>query len=107
QFGGVDEPSAGQANAFFGGNPVLGPEKADTQTLGLVWQPVDDLSITLDYWKIDIKDAITRPVLGDALFGCYDQQLNPTLSLNNPMCQLMIGARESQDGSLNGEARGP
>ncbi|ALN90104.1 TonB-dependent receptor plug domain-containing protein [Lysobacter gummosus] len=107
QFGGVDGPSAGQANAFTGGNPVLGPEKADTQTLGLVWQPLEDLSITLDYWKIDIKDAITRPVLGDALFGCYDRQFNPTLSVNNPMCQLMIGAREAGDGSLNGEARGP
>lgn len=105
--GGVEEPSAGQANAFIGGNPILGPEKADTQTLGLVWQPVEDLSITLDYWKIDIKDAITRPVLGDALFGCYDVQFNPTLSLSHPMCQLMLGSRESQDGSLNGEARGP
>lgn len=104
---GVEEPSAGQANAFTGGNPILGPEKADTQTLGLVWQPVEDLSITLDYWKIDIKDAITRPVLGDALFGCYDQRYNPTLSVSHPMCQLMIGAREPQDGSLNGEARGP
>ncbi|QWP76590.1 TonB-dependent receptor [Lysobacter sp. K5869] len=106
--GGVDEPSAGQANAFTGGNPILGPEKADTQTLGLVWQPLQDLSITLDYWKIDIKDAITRPVLGDALFGCYDKQFNPTLSVSHPMCQLMLGAREPIDGSLNGDgARGP
>ena len=105
--GGVDGPSAGQANAFVGGNPILGPEKADTQTLGLVWQPMEELSITLDYWKIDIKDAITRPVLGDALFGCYDRQFNPTLSITHPMCQLMIGAREVADGSLNGEARGP
>ncbi|MFK3651372.1 TonB-dependent receptor plug domain-containing protein [Lysobacter enzymogenes] len=104
---GVEPPSAGQANAFTGGNPILGPEKADTQTLGLVWQPVEDLSITLDYWKIDIKDAITRPVLGDALFGCYDQRYNPTLSISHPMCQLMLGAREPNDGSLNGEARGP
>ncbi|MGO4262553.1 TonB-dependent receptor plug domain-containing protein [Lysobacter sp. TAB13] len=104
---GVEGPSAGQANAFTGGNPILGPEKADTQTLGLVWQPLEDLSITLDYWKIDIKDAITRPVLGDALFGCYDKQFNPTLSINHPMCQLMLGAREPTDGSLNGEARGP
>ncbi|KRB02606.1 TonB-dependent receptor [Lysobacter sp. Root690] len=104
--GGVAGPNSGQANAFTGGNPILGPEKADTQTLGLVWQPVEDFSITLDYWKIDIKDAITRPVLEDALFGCYDQRFNPTLSVNHPMCQLMLGARAT-NGSLNGEARGP
>ncbi|WP_046655699.1 TonB-dependent receptor domain-containing protein [Lysobacter capsici] len=105
--GSVEEPSAGQANIFAGGNPVLGPEKADTQTLGLVWQPTDEFSLTLDYWKIDIKDAITRPVIDDVFFGCYDRSLNPTLSVNHPFCQLMLGGRDTGDGSVNGEARGP
>lgn len=104
---GIDGPNSGQAYAYIGGNPILGPEKADTQTLGLVWQPTENLSVTLDYWKIDIKDAITRPLLGDALFGCYDQKLNPTLSVSHPMCQLMVGARNPTDGSLNEGARGP
>ncbi|MGJ7902245.1 TonB-dependent receptor domain-containing protein [Lysobacter sp. 1R34A] len=107
EFGRVEAPSAGQGNIYAGGNPVLGPEKADTQTLGLVWQPMEDLSITLDYWKIDIKDAITRPVMDDVFFGCYDKTINPTLSVAHPFCQLMLGGRDVADGSVNGEARGP
>ena len=36
---GLKEPSAGQVNALFAGNPNLDPERADTQTIGLVWTP--------------------------------------------------------------------
>ncbi len=42
------------------GNPALVPETAETFTLGVVVQPVaiPGLRMSLDYYKIDIKDAI-------------------------------------------------
>jgi outer membrane receptor protein involved in Fe transport len=42
------------------GNPNLTPEKADTHTIGVVWQPqfVPGLSASLDFYDIEIKDAI-------------------------------------------------
>jgi outer membrane receptor protein involved in Fe transport len=42
------------------GNPNVEPEKADTITAGLVYQPVqvDGLSMSLDWSSISIKDAI-------------------------------------------------
>ena len=45
-------------NSGQGGNPNLKPETANTWTLGLVAQPLPNLSGTVDYWNIDLKDAI-------------------------------------------------
>lgn len=33
----VAQPNAGQVNVLTGGNPLLTPEQADTQAIGLVW----------------------------------------------------------------------
>ena len=42
------------------GNPDLTPEEADTRTIGVVVQPtfLPGLSVSLDYYDIEIKDAI-------------------------------------------------
>ena len=49
------------SNALHGGNPLLSPEVGDTVTAGLVWTPrsITGLSVTLDYYDIEITDAIT------------------------------------------------
>ena len=49
---------AGQYQFQQGGNPNLKPEKGDTWTLGLVGQPMPNLSFTIDYWSIKLDDAI-------------------------------------------------
>ncbi|MCH9691288.1 MAG: TonB-dependent receptor, partial [Gammaproteobacteria bacterium] len=56
-----------------GGNDKLTPEEATTLTTGLVWTPafVDDLSITLDYFDIQIDNAIDQPNLQGLLDDCY------------------------------------
>ena len=41
------------------GNPFIKPEKSDTWTVGVIWEPVPGLSGTLDYWNINTKDQIT------------------------------------------------
>ncbi|MCP5145307.1 MAG: TonB-dependent receptor [Gammaproteobacteria bacterium] len=45
---------------FSGGNPAVRPEKADTFTVGFVYQPsfVEGLSMSLDWYKVKIKGAI-------------------------------------------------
>jgi iron complex outermembrane recepter protein len=42
------------------GNPNIKPEKAKSYTLGLVADPIDGSSVTLDYWRIDRKDEIVQ-----------------------------------------------
>ena len=52
---------AGQYNGRLGGNPNLKPEIADTYTFGLVLTPtmVPNLTMTIDYFDIKIKNDIT------------------------------------------------
>jgi len=60
-----------------GGNPKLAPETADTTTLGLVWQPefIEGFSATVDYFDIEISDAITSVNGSDMLRLCYEDPI--------------------------------
>lgn len=58
QYGRVPVNTANQNNQFSGGNPNLVPEEADTYTLGLWCQPIENLSVAVDYYDIKIEDTI-------------------------------------------------
>jgi iron complex outermembrane recepter protein len=53
-------PPAGQMNFLQGGNPNLDSEKAQTVTAGVVWQPMRNLSASVDYYKIKVSNAIAN-----------------------------------------------
>ena len=42
------------------GNPNIQPEKAKSYTLGLILEPMRDLSTTMDYWRIDRRNEIIQ-----------------------------------------------
>jgi iron complex outermembrane recepter protein len=50
----------GQIRSLFGGDPTLKPEFGDNTTIGMVYSPswFEGFDISLDYWKIDLTDAI-------------------------------------------------
>ena len=48
-----------QAQYSSGGNPNLKPEKSNQFTLGTLLEPIKGLSVGLDYWNIEKKDAIS------------------------------------------------
>lgn len=56
-----------------GGNPDVAPERANTLTLGAVWQSpyADDLAVTLDYFDIEIDNAINSVAGSNMLRLCY------------------------------------
>lgn len=58
QYGSIDSNPAQQYNALLGGNLDLKPETADSYTFGLVLSPDRNLSLTLDYFNIKVKDII-------------------------------------------------
>ena len=99
--GALPPPSAGQINVRTGGNPSLGPEKADTETIGFVWTPgfAENLTITLDYYNIQVKDAVSSPTATDVLNDCYSTARNPGLVLN-AACGLVL--RDTVTGTFNG-----
>jgi outer membrane receptor protein involved in Fe transport len=59
-----------------GGSPVLTPETADTFTVGLVLedQLVRGLTASIDYYKIEINNAIQAIGSGIILASCYQQE---------------------------------
>lgn len=63
---------AGQYNFIQGGNPTLTPETAKTYTVGLVLQPLPNLSATLDYWSIKLKNQVGIVPSQFALQQCLD-----------------------------------
>lgn len=102
QVGAVAPPSSSQINNTSGGNPNLKPEKADTTTYGFVWEPefVSNLSLTVDFWQIKLKEAVSNATTDQVLDGCYTSALNPGLSASNPFCQSI--QRDPGNGGLNG-----
>lgn len=56
-----------------GGNANLTPERADTKSFGVVLRPsiIPGLSMSLDYYKIKIDNAITTIPSANIVAGCY------------------------------------
>lgn len=67
--------SNGQIEVLAGGQPNLFEESADTLTIGMVWQPsfVEGLTVQVDYYDVDIEDAIGAPSLQFVLDACHRQ----------------------------------
>lgn len=62
QYGNIADSPAGQYNSITGGNPDLDPEESDTYSFGFSYSPefLDGLSITVDYFDIEVNDAISN-----------------------------------------------
>jgi outer membrane receptor protein involved in Fe transport len=100
---GVDAAQVGvfnQANAQiqgqFGGNPNLREETSNTFTIGAVIQPMDGLDITVDYYDIEIEDAIS--VLGGSVANVLDLCYNVIKDAGSPFCQAV---NRRADGNIN------
>jgi outer membrane receptor protein involved in Fe transport len=52
-----------QYRTVSGGNPNLEPETSKSWFLGFVFEPTDQFSVGLDYWKIDHKNIIDQPLI--------------------------------------------
>ena len=70
QYGNITASPADQYNQITGGNINLSPESADTWTFGVVFQPFDSLSVTVDYYDIRIEDRIGTVGAANILRGC-------------------------------------
>jgi iron complex outermembrane receptor protein len=77
------------------GNPDLRPETSNSLTLGAVVRPgaIPGLEVTLDYWHIDIRDAITQFDYTTILNLCVDLP-----SIDNDFCKAI--ARSPADGRV-------
>jgi outer membrane receptor protein involved in Fe transport len=80
------DDTRGNTPGTTGGNPDVFEETADTITVGAIFTPrfAPGLSITIDYWDVDIEDAISVASLDDVLSNCVDGA-----SIDNAFCPLI------------------
>jgi outer membrane receptor protein involved in Fe transport len=92
-----------QIPALFGGNPDLGEETSTSYTAGVVFQPsfVPGLTVTADYFNIEVEDFIT--IAGGGLQGLLDLCYGTAQDVNSPLCQPFVGIRNS-DGAIDVDA---
>ena len=84
EFGTIAPCSSGFCNALTGGNTALKPERANTYTIGAVFTPsmVRNLTGSVDYYNINVKDAIGTLSGASILSNC--------LATGNPFyCNLI------------------
>ena len=71
-------------------NPNLKPEKSKQFSLGLVFEPVNDLSVGIDYFDIKITNGITA-LTGDIILNdWFNKQTGPTTSTSPYADRLII-----------------
>jgi outer membrane receptor protein involved in Fe transport len=94
----TDQPEAGSPgilNAF--GNPDVGEEKADTFTLGVVMDFLDNWTLAVDYYTIEIEDMISLITANTLYERCLSLERNPSGDANIPACMQI--QRNPADGA--------
>ena len=86
--GGVPQPGANplrdcdlQQFKLQGGNEKLKPEKSTTFAVGVVVEPIKEVTLAVDYWNIHLKDKISS-LPEQSIFGNYAKY--KALFLRNP-----------------------
>lgn len=93
-----------QTTSLIGGNRDLVPETADTFTAGLVFTPEvagNDLSITLDWWRIEMDKAISSFGVQYILNQCYVNGAADQCAVISRRADADYTIREIIDGNVN------
>ena len=80
--GGVQGRDCGQQpQVQNGGSPTLKPEKSKTWTVGAAFEPIKDLTFSIDYWQVKMNDQIgTLPI--DTLIANYTRYVGNFVRCN-------------------------
>jgi iron complex outermembrane receptor protein len=84
----------GTQNTF--GNPNVHEEQADTFTLGVVMDFLEDWTLSVDYYSIEIKDMIALASPDSVYESCLSIEKNPGGDPTIPSCQQIV--RDPFDG---------
>ena len=82
QYGNIVASPASQYNALYGGNTEVNPEVADTISFGIVANPIEDLTVSIDWWSVQLEDAIGSVGAATSLKECAENN-------NAALCALI------------------
>lgn len=93
------DPLTARFSGFTGGNPDLDVETADTFTFGVVLEPrfAPGLSVTVDWYDIEIEDGIDSIGVQQLVNACYD-----AASFPNQFCEQFTRDRNSDSPTFLG-----
>jgi iron complex outermembrane recepter protein len=105
--GQIQNPTSGQANERSGGNPALQPEISNSYTFGVVLQPsmIHGLTLSVDYYDIKVKHAITSPTPGDLVNACFGNATGSAATAaaaSSAACTII--RRDPLTGQLSGDS---
>ncbi len=85
------DPLTARFSGFSGGNPDLDVETADTFTVGVVLEPrfLPGFSLSVDWYDIEINDAIAAVGVQQLVNACYDAATFP-----NQFCEQVTRDRD-------------
>lgn len=89
------DPASGQVRSIGGGDPNLKEEKAETLTIGFVAEPMEGFTFSLDYFEIEIEDAISGIGTNNILDTCYNR---PEGGVGSLFCNLV---NRRSDGTID------
>ncbi|RYV03382.1 TonB-dependent receptor [Shewanella sp. OPT22] len=78
---------AASVNGLQSGNPDLNEEESESLTVGAVYAPefLENASVTVDYWSIELTDAISSVGWQDIIDRCVDSKTG----IDNIYCALI------------------
>ncbi|WP_105201616.1 MULTISPECIES: TonB-dependent receptor domain-containing protein [unclassified Pseudoalteromonas] len=81
------EYDSASIEGLISGNENVDAEESTSTTVGLVYQPdfIENFVVTVDYWEIDLEDAISAIGAQDILDRCVDSESG----INNQYCALI------------------
>lgn len=114
-------PTVYQSFGVREGNPLLEEEKGKSWTAGFVWDIIDNMSVSLDYYSIDLRNQvgdITNAYILEQEANCrlgVKRDGSPAdFSMDSSFCQEMVGRVQRyslpgtpQDGRVEQITRGP
>ena len=106
-FGNEDPEAAIQITSFSIANPNLGAETSEQFALGVVWEPTDWFTTTVDYWNISIDNRVAG-IGAQQILNCLEglsTNCPPGLSrfpagASGPDVSLGLGAQFGPDGEV-------
>ncbi|WP_075188120.1 TonB-dependent receptor plug domain-containing protein [Teredinibacter haidensis] len=57
-----EECPSRQFDTYYYTSPDLSPETSESLSFGINWRPLDNLTLDVGYWDINIQDIITQPL---------------------------------------------
>ena len=92
QYGTIAPAAGQQSGALVGGNPDLDPEKSNTKSFGVQFTPrfLQGVTLTVDYFDIDVKKLITTVPAGIELSQCINTGVACDLIKRNPATGSLV-----------------